>query len=67
MDDKAFKKSSRFLEGEKIKSLIARLALVGLAAIKSPIVELKIPKTGCKVFLVGGGWRESVGLAQGRD
>ncbi len=54
MDDKAFKKTSHFLERAKINSLTGRLALPGFTTIKSPAVEVKVPKAGCKVFLVGG-------------
>jgi hypothetical protein len=54
MDDKAFKKTTRFLEGAKIKSLTSRMPFAGLAAIKTPTVEIKAPQSGCKVFLVGG-------------
>jgi hypothetical protein len=54
MDDEAFKKTKRFINGSQINSLAGRLPLCGLAAIKSPLVEVKVPKVGCKVFLVGG-------------
>jgi hypothetical protein len=48
------KPTAKFLNGAKLKCLVGKIKLRGLENIKSDVVAIKVPKAGCKVFLVGG-------------
>jgi len=49
-----FKPSAKFLNGAKLKCLVGKINPPRLKSIKSEVVAIKVPKAGCKVFLVGG-------------
>lgn len=50
----ALKPTTRFLNGAKLECLVGKIHLTGFAGMRSEIVAIKVPKSGSKVFLVGG-------------
>ena len=50
----ALKPTTRFLNGVKLKCLVGKIHLTGFDSTKSGAVAIKVPKSGSKVFLVGG-------------
>lgn len=62
------KTTSHFLNGVKLKCLLGKIHPTGLGSLRSEIVAIKVPKSGSKVFLVGGdGASPSVFHREGLD
>src|SRR5688572_23340813 len=48
------KPTTHFLNGVKLKCLFGKIHPTGLSGLRSEIVAINVPKSGSKVFLVGG-------------